>query len=882
MTHPDQWKEIDRIFAAALEHKPAEREAFLNEVCAGNQQLRKEVESLLAHDLQETLAGADAVVQATRLMAKVPDENSLSSVGRFKVIRSLGSGGMGHVYLARDEQLNRPVAIKMLVISHEIEEDAIRRFQQEALAASALNHPNILTIYEIGEAAGRNFIATEFVDGITLLERIEAGPLTIEDSLKITLQMASALAAAHSAGIIHRDIKPANVMIRSDGLVKILDFGIAKYEAGNEQDAKKALVETVPGSVMGTASYMSPEQTRGLNVDARTDIWSLGVVLYEMLTGRRPFIGDTAVDVMSAVIEQLQAPFSTYGLRVPAALELIVSKALQKDRAVRYQSANEMLADLAAFTKWFESGSKNETIEPTTPVLSTATDPEDTIGSQTNKVDRRSRTSRKYVPAIVALCLLLLAAAGFAYWSYTSRHRPIESIAVLPFKNDSGNDDVEYLSDGMADSLINSLSQLPNLSVKARSSVFRYKGQEVDPQSVASSLSVQTILTGRVVQHGNDLTLYLALVDRDGNQLWGTQYDRKLADLVSLQREIALDVLRNVRVRLSGTDEQKLTKDYTANVEAYQLYLRGRFHSFKLTPAEAQLGIADFQQAIQIDPNYALAYVGLSDVNRTLALGAEMPPNEVLPKAKAAAQKALEIDEALAEAHTAYGATLFWYERDWAGAENHYKRAVELNPNSADAHMFYAHLCSNTGRHAEALAEIKKAREIDPVSPFVSTLEGQFLLYAGKKDEALARLQETFLLAPNFWFPHLFASSVYIEKGMYAEAINEARRATELSPSQTVSIAFESYALEKAGRPAEARAKLDELLKLSNTRYVPPCHIAMVYNGLGETDQALAWLQRGIVERDPKIAFLKVEPKWNNLRSDPRFQQLLQRAGFNP
>jgi serine/threonine-protein kinase len=472
--------------------------------------------------------------------------------------------------------------------------------------------------------------------------------------------------------------------------------------------------------------------------------------------------------------------------------------------------------------------------------------------------------------------------AGFlAYRPFVQRSQ-IESIAVMPFVNEGGTSEVEYLSDGMTESLINGLSRLPNLSVKARSSVFRYKGKDVDPQRIASELSVQAILNGRVVQRGDNLTLYLSLVDaRDGNQLWGEQYDRKVADLVSLQREIARDVSQKLRSRLSGAEEQKVTKDYTANTEAYQLYLKGRFNVFKLTPPEVKAGILYFQQAIQLDPNYALAYVGLADAYRSLGLGAEMSPTEFLPKSKAAAQRALEIDDSLAEAHTALGMTMFWYDWNWSAVENQFKRALELNPNSAETHQFYAHLLSNTGRHAEALAEIKRARELDPYSPFLNTLEGQFLLHAGKPDEALVRLRETFELAPSFWFPHLFASSAYIEKGMFVEAISEARRATELSSAQTVSAANEGYALAKLGKYEEARIVLDRLLKLSKERFVPPYHIAFLYNGLGQRNEAFAWLERGFEQRDPKMTFLKVEPKWNNLRDDPRFVDLMRRVGLS-
>jgi TolB-like protein/DNA-binding winged helix-turn-helix (wHTH) protein/Flp pilus assembly protein TadD len=483
---------------------------------------------------------------------------------------------------------------------------------------------------------------------------------------------------------------------------------------------------------------------------------------------------------------------------------------------------------------------------------------------------------------IALLALPLGIASFFIYRLFTVPPRQIQSIAVLPFKNESGNPDVEYLSDGVTESLINSLSQLSNLSVKARSTVFRYKDKEVEPQAVAVELSVQAILTGRVVQRDDDLTLYLSLVDgRNGNQLWGQRYDRKLADLVALQNEIGNDVSRKLRVQLSVEEEQKLKKEFTSNAEAYQLYLRGRYYALKRTFPETDKAILCFQQAIAIDPSYALAYVGLADAHVS-ALAAGLPSNEVFPQARAAAQKAIELDDTLAAAHAQLGFITFWYDWDWSASENKFKRAVELDPDDADTHVLYAHLLSNTGRHAEALAEAKRARELDPLNLRINALEAQFLIHAGRTDEALARLQQTLDMDSNYFLAHLYASSAYIEKGMYSEVINEARRATEISGARsTHSEAFLGYALAKSGKEAEARSVLGGLLKSSAERYVSPYHIAFVYNGLGRHDEALAWLERAYAQRNTGMVFLKVEPRWNNLRSNPRFQDLLRRVGLS-
>ena len=896
---PQRWKEINGIFTAALERDSAERPAFLAHACGGDEQLRAEVELLISQVVPESRVGVQAVDEATRPLGKSVGALTTDRIGRYQIIRSLGAGGMGRVYLGMDEQLKRRVAVKLLAYYDASEAERLGRFRQEALAASALNHPNILTIYEIGEFEGSNFITAEFVDGMTLRARMKAQALPIDLALDIAIQIASALSAAHAEGIIHRDIKPENVMVRADGLVKVLDFGIAKFTQA-EGDKKKDLVETMPGRIIGTAAYMSPEQARGGLIDARSDIWSLGVILYEMVASRLPFAGNTTADVIAAILERQPPPFSIDASVMRQSLEQIVFRALQKDSKNRYQTAVELLTDLKQLRQTLGHAGNQGRSES----AKSSASPEGVVGALTNpktvsalpvRTDRKRDTtssSAEYIVsrikhhkyALLAILVTLIFAAAGAIYVYRGKanHKLIQSIAVMPFVNASDNADVEYLSDGMTESLITSLSQLPELAVKARASVFRYKGKDAAPQQVGRELNVQALLNGRVVQRGNDLTLHIELVDVDTETaLWSGDYKRSMTNLAALQSEIARDVSQKLRARLSQAVEQRVTKDYTANAEAYQLYLKGRFNILKLTPPEIQKGISYFQQAIQIDPHYALAYAGLADAYRSFVLSAEMLPSEFLPKAKAAAQKGIEIDETLPEAHTALGVTMFWYDWNWNEAENQYKRALELNPNSADTHLFYAHLLSNTGRHGEALSEIKRARELDPYSPFLSTLEGQFLNYAGKPDESLATLRATFELAPGFWFPHAFASSAYIDKGMFAEAITEARRARELASGQTISVAFEGYALAKSGKRDEAQATLDFLLKRSKERFVPPYHIALVYNGLGEPDQAFTWLERGFEERDPKMTFLKVEPKWNNLRNDSRFLDLIRRMGFS-
>ncbi len=797
---------------------------------------------------------------------------------------------MGEVYLATDNQLERSVALKVLPAEFCCDADRVRRFKQEARAASALNHPNIITIHEIGEVDDRLFIATEFIEGETLREKIKKNELDVYESVRIAEQVAAALSVAHQTHIIHRDIKPENIMIRRDGYAKILDFGLAKLIDRNPEkpDAEAetlAQVNTQAGMILGTAAYMSPEQARGKDTDTRTDIWSLGVCLYEMLAGRHPFQGETISDAIASILTKEPVALDE---NLPVELQRIVRKTLQKDAGKRYQTAKDLLIDLEEVKEELKFQSKLERTAPPnreeskTQILNaTTTDVAHTTSSAeyvANEIKNHKSTS------ITVLMILLLAIGGLGYWFFAQRStKQIESIAVMPFVNESGNIENEYLSDGMTESLITSLSQLPKLSVKARNSVFRYKGKEVEARKVGAELSVQAILLGRVVQRGQDLTLYVELIDAaTENVLWKADYKRSMSNLVLLQSDIAKDVSNKLKTKLSGVDEEQVTKTYTENTEAYQLYLKGRYHAYKTTRADYQTSISYFQQAIEIDPNYALPYVGLADAYRSLSLAGELPATEVMPKAKVAAQKALEIDDSLAEAHAHLGFIIFWYDWDWNTAENQYKRALELNTNSADAHLFYAHLLSNIGRHTEALAEAKRAIELDPLNLRTNALKGQFLIHAGRTDEALTQLQKTLELEPNYWLARNFAASAYIEKGMYTEAVAEARKARELYGFSTHPVAFFGYALAKSGKRAEARAVLEELLKLSTTHYVSPYSIALIYNGLDERDETLAWLERGIEKREPRVAFLKVEPKWNNLRSDPRFQDLLRRVGFTP
>ncbi len=913
------WNKAKQIFADAINIAPAKRLAFLDEVCRGDAETRLEVESLLASlDDAGSFMEQPAAHEVADLIRQNKTLEAGTSFGHYEIIRQIGAGGMGEVFLAEDKKLDRKVAVKILNEKFAQYESNLNRFIQEAKAASALSHPNILVIHEIGESENSNYIVSEFIEGVTLRETVRTAcgsgrvdvdnqstlsaddnpPATAGDSdlaeiLDISIQIANALCAAHEVGIVHRDIKPENIMIRPDGFVKILDFGLAKLieqkAAGFEASTDKQN-QTAKGVILGTVNYMSPEQAKGEKVDARTDIFSFGVVLYEMLSGRTPFAGDSMSETFANLINSEPPPLTSFLTNTPDQLQRIVSKTLRKKRDERYQTMKDLLTDLKNLRENLAFDERLEKAHPpneknATAFLQAATSETNNRTDAANNNFTGQIKPHKPLAALVS-AVLLIAFIGLGYYFYSSQ-KPVsgtnvkKSVAVLPFVNAGQDPNIEYLSDGLTESVINNLSRISGLRVMSRNSAFRFKNNQTDTKNIAAQLSVETLVTGDIKQLGDKLIINVRLINaEDDSQIWGNQYVKSSADLIAAQNEIAQAVAANLRGKLTDSEQRQLAKRPTENPEAYQLYQRGRFHVFKLTPPEIQKGISYFQQAIEIDPNYALAYAGLADAYRSLAIGSEMSPTEFFPKAKAAALKAVELDDDLSDGHTTLGSTLFWGDWNWREAENQYKRALELNPDDTNAHLLYGHLLSNLGRHDEALLEVKRARELDPLFPFAGALEGQFLNHAGRTDDALERLKKTLELAPNFWFPHMFASSVYIEKGMYREAVAEARKAKELSPAQTVSEAFEGYALAKSGKREEAQVLLEALLKLSTTRFVPPDHLAFIYNGLGETEKALEWLEKGYEQRSPKMVFLKVEPKWNNLRSEPRFIELMRRMNF--
>jgi serine/threonine-protein kinase len=795
-----------------------------------------------------------------------------TSIGRYEIRSLLGTGGMGEVYLAHDTQLDRTVALKILPDDLARDQLRMRRFIQEAKSASALSHPNIITIYEVGEADGKHFIAIEYVEGRTLRQRIANNKPSFDETLDISIQVASALAAAHEAGIIHRDIKPDNIMIRRDGYVKVLDFGLAKLtekstERLSSEPEAMTLVNTEPGLVVGTISHMSPEQARGLSVDTRSDIWSLGVVIYQMLTGHEPFEAPTATDQIVSILERQPPPLTLYTEGAPEEIERIVLRALAKNRSERYQTVEEMLIDLRqARQRLAFRAELNRSVSAGELDLSHVT-------SHSNAQDQPApEESKAHAPS-----------KAKSSSSITKRRRPrkkaIDSIAILPLINSSGDPNTEYLSDGITESIINSLSRLPRLRVMARSTVFRYKGSESDPREVGQELSVRAILTGRLQLFGDRLMIGMELVDTfDGAQLWGEHYNRKLADIFAVQDEIAHEISEKLQLKLTGEEKRRLTKRYTDDTEAYHLYLKGRYFWNKRTHDSLEKGLEFFKRAIEADASYALAYSGLAD--SYALLGVALPPRDAFPRAIAASLKALEIDDAVAEAHTSFAFARMFFEWDWNGAEGEFKRAIELNPNYATAYQWYGRLLSALGRHNESIINLEMAQALDPLSLSINTGVGLSYYMARRFEEAIQQYRKAIEMSATFMVAHEHLGSALLQAGMHEEAVEEFRTAARLDETDIGLRASLGHAYAVTGRIKEAETIRAELLEVSKQKYVSPYFMVELLAGLGRTNEAFEWLERCYTERAPHMVFLNVEPKLDALKADPRVDNLLRRIGL--
>jgi serine/threonine-protein kinase len=853
---------------------------------------------------------AGAIDDAAKALAEEKSFSPGKRLGHYQVRSLLGAGGMGEVYLARDTKLDRAVALKILSAEFAADKDRMRRFEQEARSAAALNHANIAHIYEIGEAEGKHFISMEYIEGETLRNEIHREKNSLPKLLKYLAQVSRGLAKAHEKGIVHRDLKPDNIMITRDGDAKILDFGLAKLVeptkptggdgVPSEVATARISQHSTPGMVMGTVGYMSPEQAQGKvrEIDHRSDIFSFGCILYEAATGLRAFDGKDVLDSLHKIVYAPTPQIRDTNAAAPFELQRIVRRCLAKEPEKRYQSIKDVgieLEELRQELKGFPEF--QQTVQSAARVRSVSPDeqakPEGTypLAIGTSEVGAsRPTSSVEYVisgisrhkrAALAALLVVAgIAAASWYYLRSQNSKGAIHSIAVLPFTNVSKDTDMEYLSDGISESLINSLSQLPNIKVIARSSSFRYKAKEVDLQEVAKALGVDTILTGEVTQRGENLSISVELVHAsDKTQMWGEHYDRKMSDFLAVQREITSEIVEKLKLKVSG-EERRSAKHYTESNEAYQLYLKGRFYWNKRTAEALQKSIEYFNQAIEKDTGFALAYAGLAD--SYVVPANRLPPREAMPKAKAAAMRALELDETLAEAHVSLARVLAAYDWDWTSAEREYKRAIELNPRYATAHQWYGGYLSVMGRSDEAIAERKRAQELDPLSLVINFELGLAFYYGRDYDQAIEQFQKTLELDQNFFPAHNFLSAAYEQKGMYSEAIAEFKDAIPLKgggePSLSKAGLGHVYAVSDKKR--EAQTILDELKQLSGQEYVPATSIALIYAGLDEKDQAFAWLDTGYEQHAFQMQWIGIDPRWDNLRSDPRFKDLLQRIGL--
>lgn len=763
------------------------------------------------------------------------------TISHYRIIKELGAGGMGEVYLAVDTRLGRQVALKFLPASFQYDPDRRTRFLAEARATSSLRSPHIAAIYDIGEHEGTMFIVMEYVEGEVLSSKLKRGPLAVREVIDVATQIADALAEAHALGIVHCDVKSSNLIVNERGFAKMLDFGLAKADELGIQEAddrtRKVGEQTAIGVVSGTLSYMSPEQALGRAFDHRSDVFSLGVVIYEMLSGRLPFGGDSTTEVIDKIIHSDPPAISRLNYAVPPELERITRKCLEKEPDRRYQSMREMLTDLRNLQRDEDSGGHTEA----------------GLKRKTEAIGR------------------------------SRARRSIDSLAVLPMENLSPEQETEYLSDGITESIINNLSQIPRLRVMARSTVFRYKGRDsIDPREVGYELGVRAVLVGRVLHRGDSLVIKVELVDtNDGSHLWGANYNKRWSDIFSIEEEISREISDALKLKLTRAQKKGLARRYTENAEAYQLYLKGRYHWNKRTEDGIRKSIEYFEQAIALDRKYALAYAGLADAYNLMASYSAKPLATPFLRAKATALKALSLDDRLAEAHAALAAVKLWREFDWEGGERGFRKAIELNPSYSTAHLWLSLYLAAVEKMDEALSEIRLAHELDPLSRVINLNLARVFYFARQYDESIDQCRKTIEMYPEYLIAHRRLGIAYGEKRMFEEAESEFKKALAISENDTETMSAMSYTYAASGRIEDARKILERVNALAKNAYVSPYSLARIHVGLGEIDWAFECLETTYKARHGILTYLKVEAAFDRLRSDSRFADLLLRMGLS-
>jgi eukaryotic-like serine/threonine-protein kinase len=790
---------------------------------------------------------------------------------RYEILGPLGSGGMGVVYRARDLRLNREVAIKILPDHLLLRSDAMNRFDREAKALAALSHSCILSIFDFGTEQGISYAVMELLKGQTLREYLHKGIPPWKESVRIAEAIVDGLSAAHSQNVIHRDLKPENIFLTTDGNVKILDFGLARVEqplAEDEDTTLPTATATQVGMVMGTLPYMSPEQLRGERIDPRTDIFSFGAMFYEMLTGTRAFAGTSHADTSASILKEDPISRGSFPIDLPVGVRQTLSRCLEKNASQRFQTSK----DLAFALRMSESSARAEIIPPTTPPA--------TIPSVASITPKPAATKK----VLIAVILIAIAAAIAVYY-FLPQRKEIQSLAVMPFVNGNrtNDPDADYLSDGITETLISSLSQVPKLTVMAHDTVFSYKGKPIDPRKVGRDLNVESILTGRVTRLGNTITIYANLVKvADGSELWGEQYNRTLSDIVSMPADISRDISSKLRKRLSGEEQNRVTKKLTENSEAYDLFLKGQFFFWKFTKEDYLKAREYFQQAFEKDPKFAEAWAYYSDTLSATAFEGYNPPAETIPQAKEAVERALAQDPSSGHAHISLGA-IYLYEWNWPGAEAESKKGIELDPNRAENHRWYSQYLRSLKRWKEAIEEAKKARELDPLSVVMARTMGTTYYWAGQYELAIEQFKKALELDANRATIHDSLSDVYAKKGMFKEAIEEKQRLLALTGDENSAAELEEnyhkYGYEQA-KKILSEQYLEAYQEAAKEQYIPPLAFAALYTDLKEQDKAFEWLEKAYQEHSTWLVFLNTDPQFESLRSDPRFKDLVKRIGI--